>query len=103
MDMLIGFYMHMRRRMSSLSRLQHWLIVDLNSFRRYRRPGRLIVNKDRITAFRVWDIREFPVGILIDASDSVLAELPPLFGFAVKQRRAGRWDPTPKQLRDPET
>jgi len=82
------------------NRLEHWLIIDLNSFRRYPRPGRLIVNKDKQTAFRVWDIREFPVGILIDASDSVLAELPPLFAFAVKQRRAGRWDPTPKHLRD---
>jgi hypothetical protein len=78
--------------------LPHWLIIDLHAFRRYHpallsTQGHLIRNKDNSTAFRAWDVRNFPVGVLIAASKSVLDELEPGFAFATVRRINGDWDP----------
>jgi hypothetical protein len=80
-------------------RLTAFSIIDLDSFRRWPRSGIEYANTDRTTFFRVYRITEFPVGILIGASQNVLTELPPLFGFAVARRQQGLWDPTPEHLR----
>lgn len=81
------------------ARLPHWLVVDLTAFRRYsigmNIRGRHFDNGDG-TYFRVYAVTQFPVGILIGASDSVLADLPPLYGFAAQRRQNGLWNPEPK-------
>lgn len=83
--------------------LNHWVIIDLETFKRYPRSGREIPNKDNTTFFRVYRIVQFPVGILIAASENILNELGPMFRFAVTHRQAGLWDPTPRHLRRPST
>lgn len=79
--------------------LMDFAIIDLDSFRCWPRYGIEYPNKDGTTFFRVYRITEFPVGILIGASKNVLAELPPLYEFAVKRRQEGLWEPTPSHLR----
>jgi len=83
-------------------RLPHWLVVDLAAFRRYsvgmKVHGRHFDNADG-TYFRVYSVKQFPVGILIGASDSVLADLPPLYGFATQRRQNGLWDPSPAAVK----
>lgn len=82
-------------------RLVHWLVVDLDAFRRYtigmNINGRHFANPDGTTYFRVYSIKQFPVGILIGASESVLMELPPLYAFAVRRRQSGLWSPAPER------
>lgn len=79
--------------------LPAFCIIDLDSFRRWPRPGIEYANRDGTTFFRVYRVTDFPVGILIGASDNVLADLPPAYAFAVDRRQRGVWDPTPKHTR----
>jgi hypothetical protein len=74
-------------------KLPHWLIVDLDGFRAYPRPGREYPNVDGTTRLKVYRVTDFPVGILIGASDSVMAILPPLYVFAVGRRQRREWFP----------
>jgi hypothetical protein len=76
------------------SNLPHWMVIDLNEFRKYKKSGRYYENKDGTTFFRVFRITEYPVGCLIAASQSVFDILPPLYSFASTRRLTGKWSPS---------
>jgi len=75
-------------------RLPHWLIVDLEGVRLNLNinPGSFRDNRDG-TGFRVFDVRRFPVGIMIAASETVTAALPFPYQTAMRRRQMRQWEP----------
>jgi hypothetical protein len=71
-----------------------WLVIDLDGFRLNHERARPFThdNKDG-TFFKAYKITDFPVGIMIAASEGVTRELPPQYQMAMQRRQSGLWEP----------
>lgn len=74
--------------------LPHWMIVDLEGVRLNLNlnPGRFYDNGDG-TGFRAFDVRGFPWGIMIAASESVTKAVPEGYRIAMDRRQRRLWEP----------